>query len=73
MKKGHTPIRMCMICRQRFEKNSIMRYVRPKGSTKLERDDSQTQAGRGYYLCLSEECQEKFIRAAKHKVKGVKL
>lgn len=71
MKRGHTPTRMCMICRQRFEKSTIMRYLLPTEGARLEKDEAQTLQGRGYYLCHSKECQQKFTGLIKRKGKGV--
>ena len=77
MKKGHTPIRMCMICRQKFVKKDVVRYVFPREVNTyggaLAVDTTQAKQGRGYYVCLSPECQEKFTQksSVRRKRKGV--
>jgi len=77
MKKGHTPIRMCSICRQKFAKRDITRYVFPREADTsggaLAVDMTQTKQGRGYYVCFSSECQQKFTQksSVRRKRKGV--
>ncbi len=77
MKKGHTPIRMCMICRQKFAKKDVTRYVFPREvdtyGGALAVDMTQTKQGRGYYICSSLECQQKFTQksSVRRKRKGV--
>ncbi len=77
-KEKHVPQRMCVICRNKFAKNSIMRYVFPRENEeqyggKLEADINQTKPGRGWYVCSSEECQRKFAQkgSVRRKRKGV--
>ena len=77
MKKGHTPTRMCLVCRQTFAKKDITRYVFPRepdtnGGT-LAVDATQVKQGRGYYVCLSPECKQKFTQkgSVRRKRKGV--
>lgn len=55
------PLRMCVICRERYPKPVLMRYTRnPDG--KLSYDADQTSPGRGWYLCPHEACQKKFAK-----------
>lgn len=82
---------MCVICRQKFEKKAITRYVyspnileenfdetvakkksKEKGGA-LTVDATQTRQGRGYYVCNSLECQQKYSQrgSVKRKRKGV--
>ena len=55
---------MCVICRQRFAKSQLLRYVPAmEGSATgngLEADASQTKPGRGWYVCSDPKCQERF-------------
>ncbi len=54
---SHTPVRMCVICRQRFNKALLTRYsVDMQG--KLVGD--MGQSGRGWYVCSHATCKEKF-------------
>lgn len=69
--RGKTPIRMCVICRDRFPKDALIRHVasatprnadsisdQPPGE--LVVDVRATLPGRGFYLCRNEACQRKF-------------
>ena len=56
------PLRMCMVCRNRAEKEALVRMVkRPDG--KIALDTEGKMQGRGAYLCKKKEC----IRAAQKK------
>lgn len=55
------PVRMCVMCRQRFPKSSLLRHVRgPNG--KMLADAAQVLPGRGYYVCAAEKCRAKIAR-----------
>ncbi len=54
---SHVPIRMCVICRQRFSKNLLTRYT-VNAQAKLV--DDLGQDGRGWYVCKHAVCIEKF-------------
>ncbi len=64
-----TPERMCVICRQRFPRGTLRRYVlSPTGEACF--DEHQTMPGRGWYLCTNPCCEQKFAKykpRAKHK------
>ncbi|WP_334315284.1 YlxR family protein [Taurinivorans muris] len=66
-KEKHIPMRMCVFCRKKFAKKDSIRYVFSReneeqyGGT-LEVDLAQTKEGRGYYVCSSEECQQKITQ-----------
>ncbi|MCF8037782.1 MAG: DUF448 domain-containing protein [Desulfohalobiaceae bacterium] len=65
----HVPFRMCVICRRRFPKSGLTRYVkRGSGSRKgiVYKDPGQDMAGRGFYICSSPACREK-----KEKITGL--
>ena len=50
------PLRMCTVCRKRFEKKDLIRVARtPDGAVP---DLNGTLPGRGAYLCRSRECLE---------------
>lgn len=62
MKK--TPKRMCVSCREMFEKKEILRIVRtPDGE--IVYDPTGKKPGKGAYICKKPEC---FIRLNKGKV-----
>ena len=56
----HIPIRSCFICRKRFAKKQLMRFVCNKEhKTKKmpqQADPKQILPGRGIYVCNSSEC-----------------
>ncbi|MFW5722914.1 MAG: YlxR family protein [Desulfohalobiaceae bacterium] len=55
------PVRMCVVCRGRFVKQDLQRYVCPVGSEALLLEDGTgTLPGRGFYVCASEECRSRF-------------
>ncbi|NCC24750.1 MAG: YlxR family protein [Deltaproteobacteria bacterium] len=64
---------MCVICRQRFSKSELTRYVRiMNGSDKLVPDLTGRAPGRGFYLCANEACKVKMAAfgAARKKRRG---
>ena len=51
------PLRMCMVCRNRAEKEALVRMVKkPDGSIALDAEGKMP--GRGAYLCKKRECIE---------------
>lgn len=61
MKK--TPKRMCVVCRQMFDKNELLRVVKmPTGELMV--DETGKANGRGAYICKNEEC---LVNAKKRK------
>ena len=62
MKK--TPMRTCVMCREKMDKRQLLRIVRtPEGN--LEFDPTGKKNGRGAYLCGKEAC----INSVKNKKK----
>lgn len=53
------PVRMCVICRRRFEKPELDRHVLD-GAGSMMLDENQKAPGRGWYCCRAEECRKKF-------------
>jgi len=49
---------MCAVCRERGEKESFFRVVRPAGGTEGEAriDPAGRMPGRGAYVCKREKC-----------------
>jgi predicted RNA-binding protein YlxR (DUF448 family) len=72
------PIRMCVVCRERFPKQELTRYVCPDTMTELETDGpvpdpEKIKPGRGFYVCVQARCREvfpKMIRGLMKKRKG---
>ena len=57
--RGHMPLRMCAICRQRFPKAQLLRHTRSEQG-EWQADEKQRQAGRGVYLCPDPDCRKRF-------------
>lgn len=56
-----TPKRMCIACRNLFDKRDLKRIVRtPQGEVLF--DPTGKKAGRGAYLCSDPECLKKCVK-----------
>ena len=55
MQKKKTPERMCICCRAIKDKRELIRVVRDKDG-KISLDKTGKLAGRGAYVCPTEEC-----------------
>ena len=56
------PMRKCLGCMQSFPKNELIRVVRtPEGEICI--DPKGKMSGRGAYICRSEACLKKAIKA----------
>jgi len=62
-KQKHIPQRMCVICREKYEKQYLMRFVRVADG--VFADPTGKRDGRGAYVCANPTCRE---RAAKSDV-----
>ena len=60
-KGRHIPVRRCVVCGQRFPKRILIRFVRTVDGS-VEVDPTSKKAGRGAYLCSSEDCWVKGLR-----------
>ncbi len=49
-----TPLRMCIACRQLFEKREMLRVVKSDG--KIFLDFTSKASGRGAYVCDNRDC-----------------
>ncbi len=55
------PIRKCVGCQERLEKQNLIRIVRsPEGEYSV--DETGKKPGRGAYLCRKTECLDKAIK-----------
>jgi len=63
LRKKHVPQRMCVACREKFEKRRLSRLVYT--SAGLQIDNTGKQPGRGAYLCDNPDCWQ---RAHKSKI-----
>jgi predicted RNA-binding protein YlxR (DUF448 family) len=60
----HIPERTCIVCRQKRPKWELVRIVRtPQGA--LEIDNRGKKAGRGAYLCRTQDCFESGLKRKK--------
>lgn len=73
--RKHVAVRMCVICRGRFPKAGLARYVeRPPGPQArdaagmtpphLVHDAGMRMDGRGVYVCDAPACRERFAKFA---------
>ena len=60
MPDKHTPLRMCVICRRRFEKKVLKRFILNLQG-KPEEDKKGIKPGRGFYRCPADKCRKKFV------------
>lgn len=60
MTNKKTPLRMCIACRQLFEKKQMLRVVR--SDDKIFLDFTSKASGRGAYVCDNPECVKKLKR-----------
>ena len=65
------PERMCVICRRRFPKAELARYV--AGPSGMTFDEEKTMPGRGWYVCSDTGCRNRFakFRPGVRRKKGV--
>ena len=63
MTNKKTPQRMCIACRQLFEKKQMLRVVRSED--KIFLDFTSKASGRGAYVCNNPDCVKKL---KKHKL-----
>lgn len=62
MKARKIPQRMCVGCQEMKNKKDLIRVVRtPDGEILI--DETGKKAGRGAYVCRSEECFKKSVKA----------
>ncbi len=60
-KKGKTPLRQCVGCREMKNKKEMIRVLKTaEGNISL--DATGRKNGRGAYICLSEDCLAKAIK-----------
>lgn len=53
----HVPVRMCVVCREKAGKRTLMRVVRTADGVQV--DPSGKMDGRGAYLCDQDQCWER--------------
>ena len=60
--KMKTPIRTCISCRKKAEKDSLLRII--VKDNKISADLSGKQPGRGAYVCKNEACIKRLSQKA---------
>lgn len=58
-KHKHVPQRTCVVCREKTNKRTLTRFVRTDAG--VFSDPKGKQAGRGAYVCDSEECRTRAV------------
>ena len=58
LSKRHRPLRTCIICRTKIEKNLLVRII-AQGNHGICVDKGQNRNGRGTYICKKYKCQHK--------------
>lgn len=56
------PMRMCIGCQEMKPKKELIRVVKTPGNS-IELDNTGKRAGRGAYICPSNECLQKAVKA----------
>ncbi len=59
--KRHKPIRTCISCRAKKEKDQLVRYTLDETS-RLVRDELGQRPGRGAYMCKKASCLQRALQ-----------
>ncbi len=59
-RRKHTPVRICVVCRERDAKRTLTRVVRTPSGVLI--DKTGKMDGRGAYLCDQRSCWERAVR-----------
>lgn len=57
MSHKHVPTRTCVVCREKYGKRYLMRFVRTDDGVFV--DPTGKRTGRGAYVCGSEDCRQR--------------
>ena len=71
MSRGHIPLRSCVVCSAKTDKQDLIRLVRTQ-SGRVEVDTTNRVPGRGAYLCHCQACWDSALKKNRldHKLKG---
>ena len=71
MKRGHVPLRTCVVCGAKTDKRQLVRVVRSQAGS-VQVDASGKLPGRGAYLCFEKSCWDKALKRNRldHTLKG---
>ena len=57
-----SPQRMCIVCRNMFPKEELLRVIKNKDGL-IDIDSTGKAQGRGAYICKSMPCKDKLIKS----------
>ena len=71
MSWGHIPLRSCVVCSAKTDKQDLIRLVRTQSGS-VEIDNTKKIPGRGAYLCHSQACWDSALKKDRlaYKLKG---
>lgn len=55
----NTPLRTCIVCKNKFPKKDLIRIVRDKKNSQILFDKTGKMNGRGAYVCTDKSCIDK--------------
>ncbi len=58
--KGHKPVRTCVSCRAKREKDQLLR-ITLDDTFRLVIDDLKRRPGRGAYICMKASCRQRAL------------
>ena len=61
MKRGHVPLRTCVVCGAKTDKRDLVRVVRSQAGS-VQVDSTGKMPGRGAYLCHDQACWDKALK-----------
>ncbi|MBE7039916.1 MAG: YlxR family protein [Ruminococcaceae bacterium] len=60
MSSKHIPVRECIVCGKKFEKNDLVRIA--SKDNKIFVDPSHKSGGRGAYICKNPDCSDILLK-----------
>ena len=61
MRRGHMPLRTCVVCGSKADKRELVRVVRDQAGS-VQVDDTGKKPGRGAYICHDQTCWDKALK-----------
>ena len=71
MRRGHMPLRTCVVCGSKTGKRDLVRVVRDQAGS-VQVDDTGKKPGRGAYICHDQTCWDKALKKTRldHTLRG---
>ena len=71
MRRGHMPLRTCVVCGSKTDKRDLVRVVRDQAGS-VQVDDTGKKPGRGAYICHDQICWDKALKKTRldHTLRG---